>query len=531
MSASREKKQRQGAGPDPKAAKAQKERASRKRRNIIYAVAAVLVALAVAALLVWSSGFFQSRMSAGTMGGDKMSVADLSYYYHSARSNYLNQLYAMYSMFGGEPSLPADTDVYDQESGETYHDYYMKSALENASLVTALYHEALDNGYSLSDVKDDVDAQMQQIKSSASSSGYGYGAYLKAAYGSYITRGALKTQVERAALANRYLSDHQQELLDSYTQEDLDAYLEDNHDSLDTFEYSVFYVAAATVETEDEDGNEIDEETVEQQKKEAMEQAKADAEALLDDYENGDGFDDLVEKYGLTETSCQDHAAGVGSSLSTSLAYRDELMELKDGESAVAEADDGYYVVALHSRTLDDSLTRNVRHILVNAETTTDEDGNTVAPTEEAWNAALEKIESVKAEFETGDRTEESFAALANQYSDDTGSNGSAVDQGYGEGGLYENVPKGQMVAEFDEWLYDDARQPGDVSDPIAHGKDSESSNYYGYHLIYYVGESGETVWEASARDALADADMETWRTEKINSCPVLTNDNARLVG
>ena len=531
MSASREKKQRQGGGPDPKTIKAQKEQADRRRKNIIYGVAAAVVAVAVAALLIWNSGFFQRRMTAGTVGGEKMSVGDLSYCYYSARTNYLEELYRMYAQIGINPTFPNDTDVYDQESGKTYHDFYMDTALENASFVTALYNEALEKGYSLSDVKDDVDAAMQEIRESASSNGTSYGSYLRAVYGPYITNPVLKTQVERTALANKYYADHQQELLDAYTQEDFDAYLAEHHDDLDTFEYTVFYVAAPTVETTDKDGNAIDEETVNKQKEEAMEQAGTDAEAILTDYTTGSEFDHIVEEYGLTESSCLDHASRVGSALSN-MAYYDDLLTLKDGEGAVVESTSGYYVVVLHSRALDTSSTRNVRHILINAETTTDEDGSTAAPTEEAWNAALAEIQAVKAEFDAGDRSESSFAALANEYSDDTGSNGSAVDRGYSEGGLYENVQKGQMVAEFNDWLFDDARQPGDVSDPIAHGKDDESSNYYGYHLIYYVGESGETVWANSAKSALIGADMDAWRADMISGYPaVINNSNAKLIG
>ncbi len=523
MSASREKKQRQDIGPDPKAVKAQKEQADRKRKTIIYTVIAVVVVVAVAALLIWSSGFFQSRMTAGTVGGEKLSVADLSYYYYSARADYLDYLYYIYSMMGSSPTLPADTDVMDEESGQTYGEFYMETALDNASFSAALYNEAVANGYSLNDVKDDIDGQMQQIKDSASSSGYGYGAYLKAAYGTYITRGALKAQVEREALANKYYADHRQELLDGYSQEQLDAYLAEHHDDLDTFEYSVFYVAAPTVETEDEDGNKIDEETVNKQKEEAMEQAETDAEAILTDYTTGSEFDYIVEEYGLTETSCQDHTTNVGSNINAAYVYHDKLMELKEGEGAVVEATSGYYVIVLHSRALDTSSTRNARHILINAETTTDENGSTVAPTEDAWNAALEKIQAVKAEYESGDKTEDSFAALANKYSDDGGSNTN--------GGLYEDIEKGAFVSEFEDWLYDDARQSGDVSEPIAHGKDAESSNYYGYHLIYYVGESGKAVWEDSAKTALVTDDINTWRTDMIAKCPVVTNDNAKLIG
>ena len=78
MSASREKKQRQNAGPDQKAVKIQQEQAARKRKTILYSVIAGVVVVAVAALLIWNSGFFQARSTAAILGGEKLSLAELS---------------------------------------------------------------------------------------------------------------------------------------------------------------------------------------------------------------------------------------------------------------------------------------------------------------------------------------------------------------------------------------------------------------------------------------------------------------------
>lgn len=515
MSASREKKQRQDVGLDPKAAKAQKEQAEKKRKTVIYSVIGVIAAVAVAALLIWHSGFFQARMTAATVGGEKLSVAEMDYFYYTARTYYLQRYYSTYAAMGYP--IPADTDVMDEDTGTTYHDYYLETAKTNASQITALYNEAVSKGYSVNDVKDDVKSELDGIKSSASANGVSYATYLRGTYGSHMSSGVLEKMIGRELVASKYYSDRNAELKNSYTQNDLDKYLEENHDTLDTFEYSTFYVAAATVETEDKDGNEIDEETVNKQKEEAMEQAKADAEEILLEFTDADEFDHLVEEFGLTATSCQNHVVNTGSSINAAYVYYDELMDLKEGESAVVEATNGYYAIVLHSRTLDTSPARNTRHILINAETGTDDNGATVAPTDEAWNAALEKIESIKAEYEAGDKTEDSFAALAEKYSDDGGSNTN--------GGLYENVEKGQFVSEFEDWLFDDARKPGDVSDPVAHGKDASSSNYYGYHLIYYVGEGDVITWQRKAREALAGADLTTWLEQLSSACPIAMTD------
>ena len=54
----------------------------------------------------------------------------------------------------------------------------------------------------------------------------------------------------------------------------------------------------------------------------------------------------------------------------------------------------------------------------------------------------------------SGDATEDSFAALANEKSDD--GNGTT-------GGLYENVYPGQMVSSFNDWCFDESRQTGNT--------------------------------------------------------------------
>ena len=51
-------------------------------------------------------------------------------------------------------------------------------------------------------------------------------------------------------------------------------------------------------------------------------------------------------------------------------------------------------------------------------------------------------------------------------------------------GGIYENIQRDQMVKEFEDWCFDEARQPGDSG--IVKTK-------YGYHIMYFVGD-GEKI-------------------------------------
>ena len=101
----------------------------------------------------------------------------------------------------------------------------------------------------------------------------------------------------------------------------------------------------------------------------------------------------------------------------------------------------------------------NVRHILI--------------PEEEG---AADLLEEWKA-----DPTEENFAMLASMYTEDTGSAET--------GGLYENITKGVMVPEFEEWCFDESRKPGDTG---------IVATDYGFHIMYFSS-VGELLWRDEA--------------------------------
>ena len=109
---------------------------------------------------------------------------------------------------------------------------------------------------------------------------------------------------------------------------------------------------------------------------------------------------------------------------------------------------------------------------------------------EEATNEQIEaKANELLASW---DGTEDGFAALAKEHSQD----GSAE-----TGGLYENVPKGQMVASFQDWCYADGRKSGDTG---------IVQSQYGYHIMYFVGQS-TPYWKVQVRDNLTNTEMDEW--------------------
>ena len=113
--------------------------------------------------------------------------------------------------------------------------------------------------------------------------------------------------------------------------------------------------------------------------------------------------------------------------------------------------------------------------------------------------------------------TEDSFAALANELSADAGSNTN--------GGLYTKIYKNQMVTEFNDWCFDASRQSGDTG--IVYG---ESSNYKGYHVIYFVGDD-VPYWQVQAENALRNTDTEAWLDGLLDSADVVQEAGMKHVG
>ena len=125
----------------------------------------------------------------------------------------------------------------------------------------------------------------------------------------------------------------------------------------------------------------------------------------------------------------------------------------------------------------DGSKYVDVRHILfkptggeVNSET------GATTYSEEEWEACRVKAQDLLDQWLAGEATEESFAQLAMEYSEDPGSQSA--------GGLYTDVYVGQMVKPFEDWCFDESREYGDSG---------LVQTTYGYHIMYFVG--SEPIW------------------------------------
>ncbi len=520
MSASTERKNRAAAreaGTDKKMLAQQEadRKAAKSRRQ--WTIGSVLVAILLIVIILLNSGFLYKHTTALSIGKRNYSPAELSYAYLNQYSSFLSQYGSYASLFGldttqGAASLRSQSCSM-LEEGKTWRDYFLQNAESNLQQITALKNYADANGITLdeSDLAS-IDSDLASLDSAAKSYGYsGANRFLAAQYGTGVNTRLVRAMTMESTLASKALQSYSDSL--NYSDEQLEEYYASLEGSSDYFDYASYFVAAATVPAEGENAEEQAAPT-----EQTLLEARMTAEAIEMAYRDGYDIEDLTERLNAAiEAEFDAGSATVRSRVSgSSLGDLGEWLrdsERQSGDVAVIPASDGsgYYVAVFFSRDDNHYPTVSVRHILIKAAAS--DDGSY---SDEAKQAALDKINEIKAEFEAGDRSEESFAALAEKYSEDAGSNTN--------GGLYEDIYKGQMVQEFNDFCFGD-RKSGDID--VVYG---ESSGYAGYHLVYFVGE-GEPYSSVIARSALSNTAVSELITAQTEGLEPVLRYWSKLVG
>ena len=551
MSASDKKQQRKAAmaeGLSQKQKKEQAEAAAAKRKKTVYTIVGVVCAVAAVSLLVWRGmGTWQDRLHKGatavTVGSESYTVADLQYYYAGARNSFYQNAYQS----GYLPYIGYDVNVsdgaqwYNEAENETYADYFRESAVNTLQQISALCSAAKAEGYTLSEEgQKSIDDELASLDTICARYGQTRSAFLTQNYGSGVTEKVYLRNLANTILATEYAQAH----ADAITYDDaaLKAYYDEHPDELDSYDFRSFFISGAATDPTDVDGNPLTDEngnTVaasDEDKAAAMAEAKKKADEAVAEIKaasNKDtAFVEAAPKY-VSENVKEAYANNKDYSLSTgvvgstmasnSSVLASWLMDAarKSGDVAALESSgNGYYVVLFKDRYLATDPTVDVRHILFRADTNgsteTNESGYAV-PTREAMDAAKAEAEDILAQWNAGDKTADSFAALAEEHSDDTGSNTN--------GGLYTYVYKGQMVPNFNDWCFDPARQTGDVG-----LVENAGPNYYGWHIIYFEN-SNDPYWEHVAHDTKQKTEQSEWLTSITEAVEAVTADGMKYVG
>lgn len=512
MSASRERKKRAvlaESGQSPKQIKAAQEKKRKTHRRTVGIIALVL-ALAIGIGLFYGLVVRPKALPKKTValrtGDHELSAVEFSHYYYDAINSFYQNYGSYLTYFMSDPSQPIDQQVYDQETGETWAEYFKKSAADTAKFDYAVYDEAKAAGYTLSAeseqaIQDSIKTLETQVKENGFKS---IDQYFDQVYGKGCSKNSYLAYQRIRATASEYSKklDDEREFSDA----DIQAKDDENPAKYSNATYRSFFLSAGNYKPEAAEGEE--EKTEEEQAaetKQAMADAKADADKMVAASTSEKAFTDMALEL-ATEGAKQTYEnpdatlnAGVSYD-NANTVFSDWLFDSarKAGDVAsFADGENGYYVVYFLSTDDNNYNTVNVRHILITPENDedSDNDGTPDKASDAADAAAKEKAEKILADWKAGDATEDSFAALAKENSSDNAD----------DGGLYEDVYKGQMVAEFEDWCYDPARKAGDTG---------IVKTTYGYHIMYFVGE-GENYRRHQILHDLKDAAYDEW-AEKI---------------
>ena len=450
-------------------------RAKKIRSRIYSAIAIVLVAVFCLLIFV-NCGYLQSHATAAKVGDHKITPAEFNYFYQDSYYS----IYSTYSSYGiwsymVDTSSPIEDQDYDDD--QTWSEYLTQSALDNAMSAYALYDAAEQEGFQIDeDTQAAIDSVRESLETYAESGDYkDVDDYLEDYYGKGASLESYMNYYTVQQTASAYAT--YKEASFEYTDDELSTYYEDNHLDFDKVDYRLY-----TVSGTDDTAKETAETML--ASLDGTEKSFADAA-----YEAAD--EDSKETYEDEDATL--HSSTSYSSVSSS-DYGDWLFSEArvEGESEMFTTDSGYSIVMFVSRDNNDYKTVNVRHILASVDASGD-DGES---TDEDWDNCLTAITEAQTAWEESDMTEDTFASLAEEYSDDTGSSSN--------GGLYEDVYKGEMVTEFNDWCFDENRQIGDTG---------LVQTDYGYHLMYFSG-YGDEYWKSLADSAIRSDDYDSWYEE-----------------
>jgi len=513
--------------------------------GVIYAIAGiVVVGLIVAALNYF--GVFSSMTTAVKVGDRSYSKAEYSYYYSTIYQSLSSQASEQKETYGfslfdttKDPaaqiyqaaSTTAEGDTEGEEKEEmTYADYIHQQVLSTLEQTNYYLAKAQAANMTLNgEHQASVDQTIDQISTYADNNGYSASRYVSLLYGSGMNIKVFRQLLEEQYLVSQYLEDVEDTLAADIPDADIEAKYEEAPADYKVVDIRLFGLEIPEAE-ESDDTTETTEETTE----------TTDSERLVKEFEgritDEASFITLAKEYCEEEDKAtfeNDSAtivknlkkSVISSNISADLAEWLFSADRKAGDTTTTTTDSYAYVLyVINPAYRNEDCLVDARHILVSfenikseldaaktsstdaettetteatevtVETATAADGTEISNEGTGYSidvvvAAYNKAQELMAEYGKNE-TEDNFAQLAEDNSADSGSIGDN-----GSGGLYESIEKGKMVAEFENWCYDETRQPGDTG---------IIRTQYGYHIMYFVKQHAEPTWKETVRNSIA---------------------------
>ena len=416
-----------------------------------------------------------------------------------------NNLYSRFMSSYGTYYIDSTKSLREQyvnqsDSTQTWHDYFVDYTKKYLTQTLIFAEEGKANGTEITKYnKEDIQAGFDSLQADADKYKVSFDEYIESQFGEGVTKEELEELLTLTYTAQAYSNTLNESF--SYTDEDYENYYKENSTKYKYADYISYSFSYSTI-NDDNTSMIVDEE----KKKTVKEYADALAQC-----KTKKDFSEYIKKYlkanpsqvSITTTSEEASVTEddfnqaienqVESAYHEYTAYSDstELLKWvfddsrKDGETSVVDTGNAYTAVLLVKAPYrDENITRDVRHILIKTNENPTDGSDPVTDEQ-----AKEKAQKIYDEWKAGAATEDSFAELAETYTEDTSSKR--------KGGLYTNVKKHQMVAEFNDWVFDNSRKGGDT-DII--------KTSYGYHIMYFVKVS-QPAWKAAVDSDLRERD------------------------
>ena len=540
MSASDKKKLRK----EQKAAmltERQKQEQAEAKKLKAYTIGFVAIMLAIVCVVVGivtvrgvkNAGLAEKATIAAVIGDRELNSVEFNYYYNDAINDFYNAAYSQSSsnpdtfiqaIYGLDTTKPLNEQIYEEETGETWADYFINEAINKAKRDYALTDKAKVEGFTLPEEdKTSVENMVSNMSSFAAMYGFSNAnQYLRATYGNGASTKTYKAYYERTLLAQAFYDAHEADI--TYDDAALREYEADNYDDYSSFTYDSVYLGYTSFQTggtEDEDGKITYSEEENNAARDAMKAAAEELATATNLEELKAKLAEVKVKEGVTLSVTESKATlftQIDKDLGEWLAAEDRA----DGQiAAIPVMSDeeepklnGYYVAIFHSRDDNKNPMGNVRHLLVEFEGgEEDEETGEMVYSEEEKNAAKEKAEGFLKTWQEGEKTEASFTELLKENSDDTGVTENE--------GLYENInPSSNYVENFRAWAIDPERKEGDTG---------VIETEYGYHVMYYVGDSELTYRDHMLTEEKRVEDQEAWYNAILESVTTEKKDTSKL--
>lgn len=418
-----------------------------------------------------AAGFTVSAAEAPELTGEEIALRIGDSEFTAAEMNYLLGTLFMETVQGYAFTAEGQEmylNAVPSASGEmiSFKDALLQAA--EGKLTMGIYLKEQAEKLQLSLDKDDqlaLQMFLDSIREDAKDSGMSEKELLEAMYGKGASEESVSAMLKRDQLNAKALKT----LLESYkiSDEDLDKELQDHAELYELVSYRAYTF------NDEELQNPESASLLSEEEKEAGNQALlARAEALRRRINDENSF--LAETFAELSPEEQSAVGITDFTLNINQAkadlpghFGDWLFhpERQTGEITVVSASGSASVLYFLSRALDATPVFSSRHILFRERT--DEDNL----------SALDRARAVLKEYESGKPSEDRFAALAREHSEDLST--------APRGGYMEQVIPGTLLRAYEDWCLDPARSKGDTGLIEVEGS--------GVYLVYFISTGSES--------------------------------------